>query len=143
LPTRPARYNRAHDRARLAAFRALPLYSPCARCGRLMFKWGKDERGRSTLHYDHRDTGTGYLGFSHARCNTAGGQDQPSTSTVAVDAATPGRHRTWPRMVRTGIPPFVRDTCSDCALPKKSLPGSHGSVYVPASCGVSEQFSLI
>jgi hypothetical protein len=41
-----------------------------------MFKWGKDERGRSTLHYDHRDTGTGYLGFSHARCNTAASADK-------------------------------------------------------------------
>jgi hypothetical protein len=35
---------------------------PCARCGRPMLQ-GQE------LHLDHSDARTGYLGFSHARCN--------------------------------------------------------------------------
>jgi hypothetical protein len=35
---------------------------PCARCGLPMLKGQK-------LHLDHNDDRTGYLGFSHERCN--------------------------------------------------------------------------
>lgn len=65
-----------HQRDRARAFAALPEWSPCARCGRRMWKWSTQTdrlgRKRSTLHYDHDELGA-YLGFSHAHCNTLAG----------------------------------------------------------------------
>jgi hypothetical protein len=54
-------YDYAHQ---LARKRLLPhaYGTPCVRCGHLM------QRGQR-LHLDHNDQRTGYLGFSHARCN--------------------------------------------------------------------------
>ena len=50
------------SKARAAAFAWLPEY---VRGGHLVWKWAKDQYGRSALHYDHNDSGTGYL-VSHA-----------------------------------------------------------------------------
>ena|SRR5882672_71875 len=66
-------YDPAHARTRKAAFAALPEYSPCARCGRPMWKWQKDKAGKSAIHWDHNRTRTGYLGFSHRACNVKAG----------------------------------------------------------------------
>jgi hypothetical protein len=67
------RHGNTHAKARARAFAALPECSPCARCGRPMHKQDKDRHGKSALHYDHNDTNTGYLGFSHATCNRRAG----------------------------------------------------------------------
>jgi hypothetical protein len=40
--------------------------SPCARCGRPILEG-------QPVHLDHRDDRSGYLGFSHARCNEQAG----------------------------------------------------------------------
>lgn len=55
-----------HSKARAAAFALLPEYPWCVRGGHVMWKWAKDKHGKSALHYDHNDSGTGYLGFSCA-----------------------------------------------------------------------------
>lgn len=69
-----ARYGAPHQRARALAFQALPEWSPCCRCHRMMWKHAKDKQGRSALHYDHHDWVAGrYLGFSHYTCNRIAG----------------------------------------------------------------------
>jgi hypothetical protein len=40
--------------------------TPCVRCGELMLPG-------QLLHLNHADDGIGYLGFSHAACNTRAG----------------------------------------------------------------------
>jgi len=69
LTTTQRGYGWDHARRRAAAFVALPEWSPCARCQGSMWKFAKDRHGRSALHWDHTDTRSGYLGFSHQRCN--------------------------------------------------------------------------
>lgn len=64
---------RDHQKPRAQAFAALPEWSPCCRCHRTMWKWAKDERGRSALHWDHNDQRDGYLGFAHDTCNRKAG----------------------------------------------------------------------
>lgn len=59
------KYGAAHQRARRAGL-AFAYGSPCVRCGVTMVEG-------EALHLDHRDDGRGYLGFSHARCNTSAG----------------------------------------------------------------------
>jgi hypothetical protein len=66
-----------HQKARATAFRALPEWSPCARCHKPMWKHATEKpdalgRIRSALHYDHNEHG-GYLGFSHNTCNREAG----------------------------------------------------------------------
>ena len=58
-------YDATHDRARRRAARTV-VGTPCARCG-VPIKAGE------AWHYDHNDDRTGYLGPSHARCNTSAG----------------------------------------------------------------------
>ena len=70
---RSDRHGADHARARARAFKDLPDYSPCARCGGTMWKHALDHRGHSAVHYDHTDDNRGYLGFSHARCNLRAG----------------------------------------------------------------------
>jgi hypothetical protein len=62
-----------HSKARAAAFARLPEWSVCVRGGHVMWKWAKDQHGKSALHYDHNDSGTGYLGFSCALHNLGDG----------------------------------------------------------------------
>ena len=80
-----------HIKPRKAAFAALPEHSPCARCGRSMWKWAKTKpdslgRVRSALHYDHNDARDGYLGFSHKHCNLKAGASEGGKA-----ATGPGR----------------------------------------------------
>lgn len=60
------RYGYAHRQTRKLG---LPYAygTPCVRCGELMLPGQR-------LHLDHADDGAGYLGFSHAACNTRAGQ---------------------------------------------------------------------
>jgi hypothetical protein len=73
---------------RKQAFEALPEWSPCARCGKPMWKHSKDKLGRSALHYDHAEDGT-YLGFSHGSCNRAAGAAKGGH--VAIEHRKPAR----------------------------------------------------
>lgn len=59
-------YGGLHRRLRREAAARHRASDPCARCG-----WPLGPMNR-TLHYDHAEHG-GYLGFSHARCNTRAG----------------------------------------------------------------------
>jgi len=115
------RHGNTHAKARAQAFAALPEWSTCARCHHPMWKHEKakpDRRGivKSALHYDHNDTNTGYLGFSHGtvpcptcgqRCNVKAGQRKggriaaahrsrrrhlPRWTTHTTTAAQPSRH---------------------------------------------------
>ncbi len=69
-------HGQPHQRARRPAFKALPDYFPCCRCGKPVSKWEtetlRDGRTRSAVHYDHDEHG-GYLGFSHMECNRGAG----------------------------------------------------------------------
>jgi hypothetical protein len=88
-----------HARARAKAFAALPEWSTCARCGRSLWKWEKDHRGHSAIHYDHNDTNTGYLGFSHAKCNLRAGAAKGGRMVAA------NRDRKQPFRPRRTAPP--------------------------------------
>lgn len=85
-------YGTAHTKARAAAFAKLPTYSPCCRCGKPMWKWALDPWGKSALHYDHNDSRTGYLGFSHSTCNQRAGA---AAGGRAVTSGRPRRNRLW------------------------------------------------
>ena len=61
------RYDVRHKRARAEAARVHSPENPCTRCGQPLGPMGP------WLHYDHNDTGTGYLGFAHAPCNYKAG----------------------------------------------------------------------
>jgi hypothetical protein len=69
-------YGTKHQKARKAAARQHNPTDPCARCGHALGPMGP------WLHYDHNDTRSGYLGFSHGtqpcpvcgkRCNIRAG----------------------------------------------------------------------
>lgn len=77
-----SRYGRRHHELRL---RLLPLAygHPCARCGYIMTK-------DQALDLDHNDTGVGYKGFSHAKCNR-------STNAVGFDRKQPDTRNPRPR----------------------------------------------
>jgi hypothetical protein len=50
-------------------------------------------RSRSSLHYDHNEARTGYLGFSHGRCNMLAGARRGGLARLRGRAL---RHsRTW------------------------------------------------
>lgn len=71
---RVKRYGHGHQRARDRAFKALPEWSTCCRCGKPLWKWSVDPKtGKSAVHYDHTEDGTGYQGFAHKRCNEKAG----------------------------------------------------------------------
>lgn len=60
------RYNRTHQRARQTGLKALPVVSPCVRCGHDMDKRADE------IDLDHDERG-GYLGFSHrSPCRVCG-----------------------------------------------------------------------
>lgn len=61
------RYDYRHQQARKAAAAHHHPDDPCTRCHQPLGPMGP------WLHYDHNDTGTGYLGFAHAHCNTTAG----------------------------------------------------------------------
>ncbi len=86
-------YGANHQRARAKAFTQLPEYSPCSRCGKTMWKHAKDRHGRSTLHYDHNATRTGYLGFSCADCNRRAGAANGGRKTGRRNLGLPARQR--------------------------------------------------
>ena len=60
-------YGSEHTKARAKAAAKHKATDPCARCGKPLGPMGPG------LHYDHNATRTGYLGFSHARCNVRAG----------------------------------------------------------------------
>jgi hypothetical protein len=92
---RSGRHGTTHQPARAAAFALLPEYSPCARCHRMMWKWAKDKQGRSALHYDHNDTNTAYLGFSHRACNMHAGASKGGRVANARQRARRQSRATW------------------------------------------------
>jgi hypothetical protein len=59
------RYGGDHQALRRAA-KPFAYGQPCSRCGQVM-------RPGQALDLDHRDDGTGWLGFAHARCNRQAG----------------------------------------------------------------------
>lgn len=65
--TKARGYGQAHTKARAAAAARHQPTDPCVRCGKPLGPLGPH------LHYDHNATRTGYLGFSHARCNVKAG----------------------------------------------------------------------
>ena len=92
---RGASYGAAHTQARASAFARLSEYSPCCRCGRLMWKHAKDPQGRSALHYDHNDSRTGYLGFSHRECNVRAGAAKGGRVALALRRGQLQRAAVW------------------------------------------------
>ena len=88
-------YDVRHDKARAAAFARLPDYSPCVRCGRLMWKHAKERNGKSALHFDHSDDRTHYLGFSHSRCNREAGAAKGGRLALAKRSHTTPTPRRW------------------------------------------------
>jgi hypothetical protein len=81
------RYDYTHAKERAVAFAALPEWSLCAHCWyrrgsrHMIYKHAKckpDRNGvrRSALHYDHKDSNKGYIGFSDADCNRNDGSSK-------------------------------------------------------------------
>ena len=67
-----------------------------------MWKWAKDRHGKSSLHYDHNDTNTGYLGFSHGNpCNLRAGA---SKGARVANARRKARRTHAPRYPITHLP---------------------------------------
>lgn len=58
-------YGTEHQKLR-AKLLPLAYGTPCSRCGQPMLQG-------QTLHFDHTDDRTNYLGFSHAACNLKAG----------------------------------------------------------------------
>lgn len=58
-------YDARHDRTRARVARTV-IGTPCARCGQPI-------QAGDAWHLDHNDDRTGYIGPSHARCNTSAG----------------------------------------------------------------------
>lgn len=80
------------------------------------FETVTDSRGRerSALHYDHDDSGAGYLGFSHASCNSNAAKPSrtrwqrvivtmPDDLVAAVDAAAEAEERSRAFMIRRAV----------------------------------------
>ena len=88
-------YGSQHTKARAAAFANLPEYSPCVRCGKPMWKWARDRHGKSALHYDHNQTRTGYLGFSHDLCNRRAGAAAGGRAALARRGQRRWQSRSW------------------------------------------------
>ena len=83
-----------HSKARAAAFALLPEYPRCVRGGHVMWKWAKDQHGKSALHYDHNDSGSGYLGFSCALHNLGHGAANGTLNAEADATEHAGRSGT-------------------------------------------------
>jgi hypothetical protein len=72
LARRQAEYaSREHRLGRRAALAAAGPETPCARCREPLGE--TVELAPSSLHYDHRDDRSGYLGLSHGPCNVKAG----------------------------------------------------------------------
>jgi hypothetical protein len=80
-------YGTAHAKARAQAATRHRPSDLCARCGLPLGPMGP------WLHWDHTTTRTGYLGFSHARCNIRAG--------AKVGARKANRRRKIIRMINT------------------------------------------
>jgi hypothetical protein len=85
------RHGPPHQRARAAAFAALPEWTVCARGGHPLWKWAIDRYGKSDLHYDHSDDNRGYIGFSCSACNNHDGARK------GARAQRKKRHRAQPQ----------------------------------------------
>ena len=73
---------------------------PCCRCGQPMWqRWTYWPSGKrvSAIHLDHTDDRTGYLGLSHASCNTAAG----NRARRMAEAKTAGMTASGARMTAT------------------------------------------
>ncbi len=102
------RYDNTHAKLRAAAFAALPEWSQCARCahnGRrhLIYKWATvkpDRRGvvKSALHYDHKDSNKGYIGFSDADCNRNDGSSKGGRARARKHGPWRGQRRPPPSL---------------------------------------------
>jgi hypothetical protein len=95
-------YGNTHQRTRRQAFALLQDGAPCITCGRPMRKdavevYDHGRRTRSALHWDHNDVRDGYLGFSHARCNTLKGAAKGGRIALARRRhhPKPWRSRDW------------------------------------------------
>jgi len=68
---------------------AMPDGTPCARCGRPMYRWQK-------IHLDHvPGDKSRYLGLSHAKCNVSGGARYGNALRRGVTRAA-SAPETWP-----------------------------------------------
>src|SRR5690606_22491985 len=70
------RYGTEHKRLRKETL-SQAYGQPCARCGEPM------QPGQE-LHLDHADEGSGYIGFSHKRCNLAAGASKINKERAAA-----------------------------------------------------------
>ncbi len=86
-PTVQRGYGQTHKR-RVKAERPLQVGKPCARCGWPM------ERGQR-LFLDHTDDRTGYLGWSHAKCDIAA-SNRRRAALARAQGLVKGRRRARP-----------------------------------------------
>ena len=97
-------YGYAHTQARKAWLLRHQPTDPCTRCGRPLGPAGP------WLHLDHNAQRTGYIGLSHAKCNTSAGSrvggaqarvnarrttPHPPTPPVRHSAPPPAPSRQW------------------------------------------------
>jgi hypothetical protein len=81
------RYDSRHKKARAQAAARHHPADPCTRCGQPLGPMNR------TLHYDHNQDGTGYLGFAHARCNIRAGSAEGNRRQGNGTHAPPQPHR--------------------------------------------------
>lgn len=84
-------YGGQHQAARAWALSHYQQGQPCTRCGQAM--WETDPR---SLHLDHSDDRTHYLGLAHPTCNTRAGQAKAMRGRQPIDQQTETkRSRNW------------------------------------------------
>lgn len=83
------RYDSRHARARRLAARKHNDQDLCARCGHPLGPMGPN------LHYDHDDSGDGYLGFSHDHCNLRAGAVQGRRKQTETEPKRRRATRVW------------------------------------------------
>jgi hypothetical protein len=78
-------YGQAHRTARRKAIATYKPTDPCVRCG---VPLGDDS---TSLHLDHNDDRTGYLGLAHGTCNSSAGAASGHAQRRGVYVPTPSR----------------------------------------------------
>lgn len=87
--TTMAGYGGAHQKARAQAIRDMVDGQLCTRCHQPMFR-----SEIKSLHLDHSDDRSGYLGLAHQACNTRAGQAKSMLGRRRLPAQT-HRSRQW------------------------------------------------
>ena len=103
----------------------------CARCGREL------EPGQE-IHLDHRDDGPGWLGWSHARCNTSAGATHGNRLRADAYRAANGRPPAAGGLVAARERASQRLALQRFPVPGHLPPGPH-----EAPCRCRETFSVM